>query len=569
VDDFSTDIPEPRPLYQRLLIGGLIAVFLVAAACSVPWVYGKAKLWRARHLVYQAQDLFAAQKRSDGVGKLMAAFALEPRDPVVVRALADDQLAAHDPNAVAAYRLLTELPNATRDDRRDAARGLLAYGDAKTARAMVQVLMGSSPGAEDYALQAQVQWQARQTADALASARQAVEMAPGDRSDQLLLAQMLALSNDPALQSDAKGRLLDLAAGADLESLKALELLARFPGLDPVTARQTLEQLRAHPLLDDEGRFAAWELERRLADRPPAEILQEAADFFRNAEVERRAVAGRWLNEQGAPELVVGLSTPKEALGSRALFLVRVDALASVKDWAEVQKEMLDPHVPLAPALVYLFRARAAQELGDAGESEVDWNRAREAASGDPNLLSYLGHYAAKLGLYDEAKATYIAMIGHADEALDGYTALLQLEAGHDPDTTTLETLRQMTIDLPNLPEAKNDWAYLSLLLNANIDDAKATAQTLVADHPEMLAYRSTLALGYLKEKDPADAVKVYDGLAVDWDHTPASWRMIYAVALNAAGRNAQAAGIAAKIDRSQLRPPELALFRYYFPDRK
>jgi hypothetical protein len=123
-----------------------------------------------------------------------------------------------------------------------------------------------------------------------------------------------------------------------------------------------------------------------------------------------------------------------------------------------------------------------------------------------------------------------------------------------------------MMVDLPYEPEPQNDWAYLSLLLDQNIDEAGRTADALVAAHPQLLAYRSTLALANIRKNNPQGAEKVYQGLQIDWTTSPASWKAIYAVVLAANGEAAKAGEFARGINRSQLRPEELALLNAYLP---
>jgi predicted Zn-dependent protease len=181
-------------------------------------------------------------------------------------------------------------------------------------------------------------------------------------------------------------------------------------------------------------------------------------------------------------------------------------------------------------------------------------------------MLYFLGQYAVKIEQYNEAKKTYAQMAHNQEQAMEGYTALLQVEAQHGTNAEILETLKQMIADLPLQPEPKNDWAYLSLLLNTNVDEAWNTAQSLVQANPQVLAYRTTLALWYLRKNDAAGAVAVYEGLQIDWSTAPPSAKLIYAVVLGANGKKDQAAAFVHTLNRSQLRAEERALLDAYLP---
>ena len=563
LDPSTQEIEPGRTLYQWLILLGVVAALLVLAGYGTVWVYGQAKMWRAHELTREATDLLGRKETEEGESKLIAAYTLEPQDAEVLRALAAHDLSVRDTHALYFYHVLVTLPEATREDQRDAARAFLSFGDLNSAERVVQVLLAKTPEAEDYALQGQVYWRAGAETQAISFTRQALALEPKNRANQLLLAQMLSTMPEQEHQVEAGNMLRELAQTNDQEGLEALEVMARSPWLDVASQRWTLEQLRHHPLLDDEGRFAGWELEERMGLRDDKAVMRDVIEFFRSTDLARKAVAAQWLYHQGQPEFVLELAKPPDTLANQDLFLARMNALALLKNWTEVEKELSD-NAPLPQALLLLYRARAALELGDpAGSAEI-WVRARAAAATEKGMLAYLGEYAMKMGLYDEAKKTYTQMAHTQTSAMEGYNALLQVEAQHGTNAEILETLTQMMADFPMQPEPKNDWAYLNLLLNTNVDEAWKTAQSLVQANPQILAYRTTLALGYLRKNDPAGAGKVYDGLQIDWTTASTSAKLIYVVVLDANGKKDQAAAFIQTLDRSQLRAEESALLDSY-----
>jgi len=565
LDPSKSEIQAVRPLYQWLIALGVLVVALPLLGFGTVWVYGHAKVWRAHQLTREAKDLLGRKETAEGESKLIAAYTLEPHDAEVLRALAAHDLSVRNRHALGFYRILVALPEATREDQREALRAFLSFGELKSAEELAKGLIAKAPEAEDYALQGQVYWRAGAAAQAISFMRQALALEPKNRANQLLLAQMLSIMPGQEQQVEAANLLRDLAQAKDQEGLKALEVMARNPRLDVPSQRWTLEQLRQHPLMDDEGRFAGWELEKHLGARDDKAVMRDAVEFFQSSDLARKAMAARWLYNQGHPELALELATPPDTLANQDLFLDRLDALALLKNWAEVEKELSD-NAPLSQTLIFLYRARAAQELGDPTRSAADWDRARAAATTEKGMLSYLGQYAVKMGLYDEAKKTYTQMAHIQEQALEGYTALLQVEGRHGTNDEILETLKQMTVDLPMQPEPKNDWAYLNLLLNTHVDEAWHTAQSLVQANPQILAYRTTLALGYLRKNDAAGADRVYEGLQIDWSTAPTSAKLIYAVVLGANGKKDQAAAFVHTLNRSQLRAEEWALMDFYLP---
>jgi hypothetical protein len=99
-----------------------------------------------------------------------------------------------------------------------------------------------------------------------------------------------------------------------------------------------------------------------------------------------------------------------------------------------------------------------------------------------------------------------------------------------------------------------------ALLLGENPAAARRTAEQLVHDSSGTLAFRSTLALGYLRTGNPAAALHLYDGIDVGWDTAPPSAQAVHLAALIGNGETAQAKAQAASIPAAVLKPEERAL---------
>jgi tetratricopeptide (TPR) repeat protein len=549
---------------RRLTIIVIIAA-LVPAAFAARWGYHEAKAWRARILARDGMDMLARHDISDAEPKLQAAYALAPFDLDVLRSCAKFSVAANDPQALVFYRGLLGHDASTRADRRDAVTAALSFNDLNQADEWVQPLTGSDSSADDKVTEAKVRWQQDKHDAAIDLMRKAIDQDPSSHDDELLLARMLQASNQPAQQTEAEKMLRDLGANNDLDGLHALEMLAPMRDEDETSRQWVLDRLKHHPLLDDEGKFAMWDLEVLLGT-PAQAVLKEATDTFKGASVDRRAAAGRWLNNRAASQHTLELIPDQDAMGDRNLLLVRLDALAYLKNWPEVQTELNNPRIPLPQAIVLLYRARADQELGDTAGSQADWTRAIEAATGDVPSMTTIGQYALQIGAFDQAEKAYQKLAQMPGQAESAYLALIQIQARHGTTAQLRDTLVAMIQAVPKAAEPRNDWAYLSLLLNADVDTAFLVAQKLEGQHPELLAFRSTLALAYLRKNDPAAALKVYDGFALDWTGASPSWRLVHAVVEAANGNKAAAQAEADNINRTLLRPEEQALLDNYIP---
>src|SRR5262249_13293559 len=129
-------------------------------------------------------------------------------------------------------------------------------------------------------------------------------------------------------------------------------------------------------------------------------------------------------------------------------------------------------------------------------------------------------------------------------------------------ETTTQRTAMAKIVTLsPDDPNAADQLAYLSLLLNQDVDKNLATARQLAEKYPNRLSYRVTVPLGYLRQPEPASALAQFNAPEpIDWTKTLPAWRAVYAAALLASNRNDEARGILVTIPRDRLNAQEREL---------
>jgi tetratricopeptide (TPR) repeat protein len=298
-----------------------------------------------------------------------------------------------------------------------------------------------------------------------------------------------------------------------------------------------------------------WRIEPALR---AGSIDQAVAQFSKNGPEDLLAL-GRWLLQQGEAARVLEVIGAAEALSRQELFLVRLDALASLGRWEEIRQTIEKEKPPIKPLYAEVFQARAAKELGQLREANAHWTLALSHAL--PNLEQnlYLARYAEKMGEHRVAAKAWRQVARTPAWALRANLAALpSLEK--DGDTRGLrEAVQQLTRLAPNDPAPCNDAAYLDLLLQENVKAATATAEQLCHAHPEVLAYRTTLALAYLRTHRLAEALALYERVEVPWDKAPARSQAIHAAVLAASGR-IEAPAVP---DSALLLPEERALLRH------
>jgi hypothetical protein len=85
-------------------------------------------------------------------------------------------------------------------------------------------------------------------------------------------------------------------------------------------------------------------------------------------------------------------------------------------------------------------------------------------------------------------------------------------------------------------------------------------AKEFYENTPQSLAALSIAALGMLKSGNAEEADALYNGKNISWLSAPAAWRTVRAAVLYGVGKKKEADELARTINKSQLRPEELAL---------
>jgi tetratricopeptide (TPR) repeat protein len=465
------------------------------------------------------------------------------------------------PQAYRYWKALLALPTATDGERREAVAFGLAVQRYDLCAEQLTILRQAEPArAENLDLAGQFAWQTNDRATAQSLTDQLLGLDPAHPGARLRHGQILASSPDAGQKAQGVQELLALGQSAAPTALAALETLANVPGLPPDQVRAVAAELATHPGGKTEHRLAAVSLQMRLAPEKRAELLDRAVHDFRSGGPDALAALARWLMQRDESARVLDLIPLPISLTRQDLFLVRVDALAAQKEWAEIRRILSDEKSPILPFHREVFLARAALELGENRPAKAHWDEALEAASRDPALLLYLAQYAEKIGVLPVAEKAWRQLGRQPGWALRADVALVPIVEAQGNTRGLRDLMQQLRRFAPNDPAPRHDEAYLDLLLGENIPDARQTAEQLLREHPERLAYHSTVALGHLRAGDPAAARREYDGFEFSWEKAPASAQAIRAAVLLANGDLAAAQAAAASITLSALKPEEREL---------
>jgi hypothetical protein len=567
------------------------------------------KVWRARKLV----DFAAVQKKSGNAAEaknlLLQAFALTRSDIVVLRAMAEDY-ASSPSEALQFLQVVALSKDAAKDDRLKLCRVALETRLLSYASAEFEKMLQDPTSKEDsemaelcaryLTLQGQakkaLEWTKSQTAgpDPKAGggpAKNQQVSPPGQNARlNLVRAKLLldAVQPDEASMKRTADEVtqLILAAiknGSKSEEREAVLLLSRLVvTLAPVrecVGAEGMQDLsvRLKKFADEPGweaKLVEADLEISLKPESKVPTLERLTEEAKTAEESSRLELARWLNIRGEPERSQKLAESDPAqLNKRDWFLIRLDAMAAEKKWKEIESVLLEPKgVPIEEILGRLFLWRCAKELGKPA-AEIEASRARILEAGKKQNSGpdfFAAGYLEKMGDRETAAAIYQKYV--ADESMSGpaFVGLVRC-IGADPKKTSAlrDTLEKMLAKYPHLSEAKNDLAYLNLLESKKIKESVQAAAMLVTDSPQVLAYRTTMALAELVQGNLKEAESVYRGVEVDWAKVSPGWAAVRACVLGANGKNEEARRIVSVIRADALREGERALLDRFVKDAR
>ena len=557
---------EPRRVRKRRGKGWLIAlgVLLVIAASGMGGYYWF-KHERANRFAAAGDTFLAANKLSEAAVQYRVALELEPSNYRGLSGAARLASKVDRPEALELWQKVLSLRQCTNRDRQDYVDFLIRTDRLKIAEKVLSPLLQGNPDTRTLQLASRYSKKIGNNPKAIEYARIASKRAPDDDAARFQLAELLAQSTEPADQEEARKVLWELAGKSEYRTA-AIEALATAPQLTEDERKRILQELNTLTGKTIKDDLLAADMRLELHTDDPARVYQEVVDRWRNGNTQELLDLTRWLNSRQQPELVLPILPMDRALEDNQLLLSRLDALANLQRWTEIDEILNRPEVTLDPSVIESFHARTAQERNASMDAEVHWNHAISLASSDPYKLRFVANFA------EQSRATSIALKAydqlarfpeHADFAYRGIERVSQKTG----DTAMQRTaMSKVATRAPDDPNAADEVAYLNLLLGEDIDKNVEIARKLAEQYPSRLSFRVTAALGYLRLHDAASALAQFNGPAIDWKKTLPAWRAVYAAALLGTDRNQEAQAIIATIPRDRLNPQERELIEAQQP---
>lgn len=526
---------------RRLIKWGVVLALLAVLIAAVRPTYRRLKARRANQITVEAERLAASGNLKEAAGKYRAALQLDPFGYRPLQGAARFAAKTHRPEAADLWERVNRVPHATVADRQNYAAVLLQNNRVAAAEKIVSELLKTNPDPTTLSLAAAYAHLTGDDQKAIEFARLTMAHSPDDDRARSELAQLLAASADPTQRAEARNLLWQLASKEGAFKTAAVEALARAPELSTEEEARVLAALKSLPDPKAIDALLAADLEfKRNQQDGPSIFDGLVTRYSKSASADLVALAD-WLNTHKQGERVLTLVPPELAVKDAALLQPRLDALASLDRWPEIDQILARSDLSLDPSIAEAFRARSALARKAPLDADLHWNKAITLASNSPTRLRFIASFAEHSQARPIAQKAYEQLARFPEHAAFAYRGSQRM-TGEDADANAARAIAQKvaatSVDDSN---AQDQLAYLNLLLGAEIDANLAEAQRRVAQHPTRLSFRVTAALAFLRKHDASSALAQFKGPPIDWSRAPPAWRAVYAAAL-AANDDAEAA---------------------------
>ena len=539
-----------------LLIASVLAV-IVAGTLAYRWFKGQ----RAERFAAAGDALVAADKWNDAAVQYRVALQLDPSNYHGLSGAARLASKAERPEALELWQKVLALPQCTIRDREDYAELLIKTNRLNLAEKAIDPLLKDNPDTKALQLAARYARKIGDNVKAGEYLRIASKRAPDDDAPRFQLAEVLAQSTDAADQAEARKILWELAARPNVYKRAAVEALGAAPELTTDERKRLLQELMALTPKTAKDDLLAADMRVQLQPDEADRIYREAVERWRDGQSQGLLDLARWLNAHQQPELVLSTFPVERTLEDNQLLLARLDALATLQRWNDIDGVLNRTDVTLDPSVIESFRARTALERNANLDAEVHWNHAISLAGSDPYKLRFVANFAEQSRATAAALKAYEHLARFPEHADFSYRGTQRVSQRSGDTAAQRAAMSKISARAPEDPNAADQLAYLNLLLGEDVDQNFAVAKKLAEQYPNRLSYRVTTALGYLRQHDPASALAQFKGpVSIDWKRTLPAWRAVYAAALLASDRNDEARNIIASIPRDRLNPQEREL---------
>lgn len=557
----KTPVEKAERVYIRLVaaIGGgiLLLVLLVWGGLHV------FHQWQERHLVRRAAAYLSGGDAQKASLDARRAYQLNPESPDAARLLAEIAQRTGDRAELGWRRKVLEFRPDSTDDALALVRTALGTNDLATAEQTLQHVTEAGRNTAAYhAALARLAEIRNNRPEAEAQWREAAELAPEEGAYRTQLALVQLASEDEAKRASARQALKQLRSDEEQRTAATRALIADAASrrVDPQAVRGLAEELQAYPDALFGDRLLYLEILRQLKDA-------RLADYLKTLQQEAAENAGdlasllTWMHTNGMANEAIPYSNAlaAEMLTKWPVPLALAETYAKAENWARLQQFAKGASWGAFDFVRHAYLARAARATEDKLAAEQAWSQAQKAASAQPQALLVLARTVAGWNWQKETLDLLWELAKAPETSRQALQELYQYYAKNGDTSGIYRVLLRSAQIAPDDLNVQNNFAQVSLLLDADPDRARKIAAQLAQKEPANAAYRSTYAFSLLTGGDVQKALAAFEGLSDEQLRAP-STAVYYGVILAAAGEKEKSREFLAVGAKAFLLPEERAL---------
>jgi thioredoxin-like negative regulator of GroEL len=509
--------------FIKISLGIVLGLFLLIGAI---WIGHDAySRWQENRLLRRAN--LAIQQGDNRTASLAARAVLQSRPDSAGAARIMAQLGerAGDRGALDWRRKVAQLQPQSVEAALEWARSAVLFNDLPAAeRALAQIPESGRETSGYHAVAALVAQNRHQDEKAESEWKRAVNLAPEEKAYQLQLGIVQVRSSDPKLRSAGERILMDLRN-------------------DP---RQRLDATRALIMEGVSKRHEGHELvalAREVQTYPDATLADRIMylDFMHQVQDPQFSAYLSELEKMTAPN-PVALAQLLSWMSIKNLNLVALDFLKTLPPetrakWP-VQLAVADIYLHLRdwPGLVgvtkdatwkqnflrHAFYAHALRAQDKSAAAEREWAAAVREASNDSSSLLSLISLVSQWRWETETVDLLWALTKRPDKQNEAMATLYRHYSKSNDTQGLYRVLLRLAESDPTNLDVQNNLAQISLLLNAQPDDARRSAADLYHKKPSNPAYAATYAFALLTKGNVQEAERIMDALSEEQRRDPA-----------------------------------------------
>jgi Flp pilus assembly protein TadD len=497
-----------------LIFGGAAALTLFVVI-----LYGANKWyrhWQAQRFARRAQTYASWGDNKSASLTARKVLEFEPKNLEALRTLADvSERQGLSGTIELRKQIVTDHPDST-PDAIALAKTALKFGAIETAESALKRVAGKAEGDSGYheAL-GQMAVVRKQFSDAEKEFKQALEVDRSNPTLSLELGGVQLRSSDATVREDGRKQLEALLNTTALRSRAAKMLLDNAIERKDSALVHFAELLSSYPETSFLDRLLCLQLFQQLQLPQFASALtalQERAPA--NSEDLTSLIAWMSTNSLSYVALEWVKHLPPETLMKPPVFVAVGDCYIATRDCAGLKQWCNKGSWQTLEFLRNAYLARAYRDCNDSLNADLEWSKAVKGAE-RPEDLQTLQRAAARWDWKKESIDLLWSVAKSEGAKQKAALDTLSRYYAEQGDTASLyRVAARLSRVAPDDPQVQNNFAQLSLLLNADMDHARGVARHIYEEHRSDANFASTYAFALFTQRLSDEAVKVMSALA-------------------------------------------------------